>query len=284
MVSATTRYSRHNPRPDRRGNGAGTEERHQPPRHCPAAAQAATGDAVLTPPDRPWEAGQRPALPKKPMPHAHDHCNHLPGEACSADHDNPPRLVPPPLSLYVHLPWCVRKCPYCDFNSHQAKGELPFDAYIDALLRDLDQTCRWSGAGWCTACSSVAARPACSRRRRSTASCSRPARACALPPTPKSPRNQPGHRRAWPLRPLPRGRRQPPQLRHPEFRRCDAQAPGRIHDSGEAERAVKMAQDAGYDNFNIDLMYALPEQTLAGAEADWNARSRCSRHTSPTTS
>jgi putative oxygen-independent coproporphyrinogen III oxidase len=43
---------------------------------------------------------------------------------------------------------------------------------------------------------------------------------------------------------------------------------GRIHDSGEAERAVKMAQDAGYDNFNIDLMYALPEQTLAGAEAD----------------
>ena len=48
-------------------------------------------------------------------------------------------LIPPPLALYVHLPWCVRKCPYCDFNSHQGKDGLPFDAYVDALLRDLDR-------------------------------------------------------------------------------------------------------------------------------------------------
>ena len=46
----------------------------------------------------------------------------------------------PPLSLYVHLPWCVRKCPYCDFNSHEFKGggALPFEAYVDALIADLD--------------------------------------------------------------------------------------------------------------------------------------------------
>ena len=43
----------------------------------------------------------------------------------------------PPLSLYVHFPWCVRKCPYCDFNSHTLHGELPQDVYIDALIRDL---------------------------------------------------------------------------------------------------------------------------------------------------
>ena len=43
----------------------------------------------------------------------------------------------PPLSLYIHIPWCVRKCPYCDFNSHQAKSGLPEEAYIDALLADL---------------------------------------------------------------------------------------------------------------------------------------------------
>ena len=47
-------------------------------------------------------------------------------------------LTTPPLSLYVHLPWCVRKCPYCDFNSHAAKGALPIDAYVDALIQDLE--------------------------------------------------------------------------------------------------------------------------------------------------
>ena len=45
----------------------------------------------------------------------------------------------PPLSLYVHIPWCIRKCPYCDFNSHELRGDLPQDAYVDALLRDLEQ-------------------------------------------------------------------------------------------------------------------------------------------------
>ena len=44
----------------------------------------------------------------------------------------------PPLAIYVHVPWCVRKCPYCDFNSHEAKGELPADAYVDALVADLE--------------------------------------------------------------------------------------------------------------------------------------------------
>src|SRR5438128_11845916 len=44
----------------------------------------------------------------------------------------------PPLSLYVHIPWCMRKCPYCDFNSHEARGDVPEAAYVDALLQDLE--------------------------------------------------------------------------------------------------------------------------------------------------
>ena len=46
----------------------------------------------------------------------------------------------PPLSLYVHIPWCLRKCPYCDFNSHEKRGELPEDEYIDALIADFESS------------------------------------------------------------------------------------------------------------------------------------------------
>ena len=51
----------------------------------------------------------------------------------------------PPLALYLHFPWCVRKCPYCDFNSHAARGEVPEQDYVDALLRDLDFELAWAG-------------------------------------------------------------------------------------------------------------------------------------------
>ena len=48
-------------------------------------------------------------------------------------------LVPPPLSLYIHIPWCVKKCPYCDFNSHGKTGELPVREYVAAVVRDLER-------------------------------------------------------------------------------------------------------------------------------------------------
>ena len=51
---------------------------------------------------------------------------------------NIPLLTPPPLSLYIHIPWCVEKCPYCDFNSHALKSQVPEQDYVKALIADLD--------------------------------------------------------------------------------------------------------------------------------------------------
>ena len=196
-----------------------------------------------------------------------DHHCHLPGEHC--DHDHGVSLVPPPLSLYVHLPWCVRKCPYCDFNSHAGKGELPFDAYIDALIRDLDQDLPLV---WGRVVNSVffgggtpsLFPPEAIDRFLQAAS----ARLRFAPNLEVTLETNPGtaeHGRFDRYRAAGVNRI---SFGIQTFNDDALKRLGRIHDSGEAERAVKLAQDAGYDNFNIDLMYALPEQTLAQAEHD----------------
>ena len=178
-------------------------------------------------------------------------------------------LTTPPLSLYVHLPWCVRKCPYCDFNSHEARGALPFAAYVDALVADLDadlplvwgrtvQTVFFGGG-------TPVAVPARSDRR-VPAGRQQPAAICpgleitleTNPGTAEHGRFE-GYRAAGVNR-LSFGIQ--------SFDDACLQRLGRIHDSREAEAAVKLAQDAGFDNFNLDLMYALPGQTLAMAEHD----------------
>ena len=180
-----------------------------------------------------------------------------------------PDLIPPPLALYVHLPWCVRKCPYCDFNSHAAKGALPFDDYVDALIRDLDADLPlvWGrvvhsvffGGGT----PSLFPPEAIDRFLQAAAARLRfaPNLEITLETNPGTAEHGrfDGYRAAGVNR-LSFGVQ--------SFDDAALQRLGRIHDSAEAERAIKLAQDAGYDNFNIDLMYALPEQTLAQAEHD----------------
>ena len=175
----------------------------------------------------------------------------------------------PPLSLYVHLPWCVRKCPYCDFNSHEGRGALPFDAYVDALIADLDQDLPMA---WGRIITSVffgggtpsLFPPAAIERFLQEAS----ARMRFAPNLEITLETNPGtaehgrfeHYLAAGVNRLSFGVQ--------SFDDGCLQRLGRIHDSAEAERAIKLAQDAGYANFNIDLMYALPGQTLAMAEHD----------------
>lgn len=178
-------------------------------------------------------------------------------------------LTPPPLSLYVHLPWCVRKCPYCDFNSHEGRGALPFDAYIDALLADLDhdlplvwgrtvQTVFFGGGT-----PSLFPPDCIDRFLQGASSRLRFAPGCEItletnPGTAEHGRfelyrNAGVNRLSFGIQSFDDG--------------C-LQRLGRIHDSQEADAAVKLAQDAGFDNINLDLMYALPQQTLAMAERD----------------
>ena len=178
-------------------------------------------------------------------------------------------LIPPPLSLYVHMPWCVRKCPYCDFNSHQGKGELPFDGYVDALLRDLDHDLPlvWGrtvhsvffGGGT----PSLFPPEAIDRFLQGAGSRLRFAPGLEItletnPGTAEHGRFE--HYRAAGINRISFGIQ--------SFDDESLKKLGRIHDSREAEYAVKLAQDAGFDNFNLDLMYALPGQTLAMAEHD----------------
>ena len=178
-------------------------------------------------------------------------------------------LHPPPLSLYVHIPWCVRKCPYCDFNSHEGRGALPFAAYVDALLADLDfdlplvwgrtvQTVFFGGGT-----PSLMPPGFIDRFLQQASARLRFAPGCEItletnPGTAEHGRFE--LYRAAGVNRLSFGIQ--------SFDDGCLQRLGRIHDSHEAEAAVKLAQDAGFDNLNLDLMYALPQQTLAMAGHD----------------
>ena len=178
-------------------------------------------------------------------------------------------LTFPPLSLYVHLPWCVRKCPYCDFNSHEARGALPFDAYVDALLADLDQDLplAWGrtvhsvffGGGT----PSLFPADAIDRLLQQASARLRFAPGCEItletnPGTAEHGRFE--DYRAAGVNRLSFGVQ--------SFDDGCLERLGRIHDSATADTAVRMAQDAGFDNLNLDLMYALPGQDMAMAERD----------------
>jgi len=107
--------------------------------------------------------------------------------AISADTLGGPRFdVLPPLALYVHIPWCVRKCPYCDFNSHEARGDVPEDAYVDALLTDLEHALPGVWGARSRPFFLAAARRACFPPPRSTACSPVFARAFRCCPTPRS--------------------------------------------------------------------------------------------------
>jgi len=178
-------------------------------------------------------------------------------------------LTPPPLSLYVHLPWCVRKCPYCDFNSHEARGALPFGPYVDALFADLDHDLPlvWGrtihsvffGGGT----PSLFPADAIDRFLQGAS-----ARLRFVPGLEITLETNPGTAEHGRFEDYRRAGVNRISFGIQSFDDATLARLGRIHDSAQAEAAVRLAQDAGIDNLNLDLMYALPAQTQAMAEHD----------------
>jgi putative oxygen-independent coproporphyrinogen III oxidase len=177
--------------------------------------------------------------------------------------------APPPLALYIHFPWCARKCPYCDFNSHAARDGVPEQAYIDALLKDLEQeipavwgrTVQTVFLGGGTP--SLFSATAIDRLLSGTRACLplNPDAEITLEANPGTVEQAKfaGYRAAGVNR---------LSIGVQSFSDPRLQALGRVHSAAEAVRAAQVARDAGFDNFNLDLMFGLPGQDVAGAIAD----------------
>lgn len=177
--------------------------------------------------------------------------------------------TPLPLSLYIHFPWCVHKCPYCDFNSHEVPGTLPEAAYLDALLADLQQELPavWGrpiqsifiGGGTPSLMSPEGLERLLSSLRALLGLA--PGIEITLEANPGTVEQQRfSDYRAAGINRLSIGIQ--------SFEEEKLKRLGRIHSRAEAIRAAEAAHGAGFDNFNLDLMFGLPGQDEAQALAD----------------
>tara|TARA_R110000868_G_scaffold100574_3_gene276547 strand:- start:1339 stop:2484 length:1146 start_codon:yes stop_codon:yes gene_type:complete len=177
----------------------------------------------------------------------------------------------PPLSLYIHVPWCIRKCPYCDFNSHTASRELPEADYVAALLSDLDsereraygrviQTI-FIGGGTPSLLSAQAYEQLFEGLQQ------RLAFATDIEITLEANPGTFEADRFAAYRTLGINRL---SMGIQSFNDLHLQKLGRIHDSAQAKAAITAARTAGFDNLNLDLMHGLPGQSLADALEDIN--------------
>lgn len=173
------------------------------------------------------------------------------------------------LAAYVHIPWCVRKCPYCDFNSHTHQGGLPEDAYIDALIADLDADLAHAHDRELTSIFFGGGTPSLF----SAASLGRlleamQQRLCFASDIEITLEANPGTFEQAKFKDYRAAGINRLSIGIQSFNPDHLKALGRIHDGREALAAVDMARRAGFDNLNLDLMHGLPNQTLEQALAD----------------
>ena len=175
----------------------------------------------------------------------------------------------PPLSLSVHIPWCEKKCPYCDFNSHQGGEKIPERDYLEALLKDLKNDLHWVknrklhsiffGGGTPSLFSAQSIEKIISAAEKHIGF--EADIEITLEANPGSAEQQKfADFYAAGVNRLSIGVQ--------SFNDQHLKSLGRIHDAEDAKKAIDMAQKSGFERFNIDLMHGLPEQTRAEAMAD----------------
>jgi oxygen-independent coproporphyrinogen-3 oxidase len=190
-------------------------------------------------------------------------------------HPSPKFRALPPLSLYVHIPWCARKCPYCDFNSHEARGEVPEGEYVAALIADLEQALPlvWGrrvhsvffGGGTPSLFSAHAIDAVLAAVR---------ARLPLAGDAEITLEANPGSAEAVKFEGFRAAGVNRLSLGIQSFDDRHLKALGRIHDSREARAAIDMAQRS-FDNVNLDLMYGLPGQSVEHALSDIETAVSC---------
>ncbi|MFP1793028.1 radical SAM family heme chaperone HemW [Lonsdalea quercina] len=175
----------------------------------------------------------------------------------------------PPLSLYIHIPWCVQKCPYCDFNSHALKGDVPHGEYVDHLLADLDADLTMAqgrplhsifiGGGTPSLLSAEAMQQLMDGVR---------ARLDLAPEAEVTMEANPGTVEADRFSGYQQAGINRISIGVQSFSPDKLKRLGRIHGPEEAKRAARLAEQLGLRSFNLDLMHGLPQQSLEEALDD----------------
>ncbi len=175
----------------------------------------------------------------------------------------------PPLGLYIHFPWCIEKCPYCDFNSHAVKTATPFDEYIDCLILDLENELPNVWGRSITSIFMGGGTPSLF-----------PAEAieCLIQALRARLNISPNIEITLEANPGTVDQKQFSGYRHAGINRLSMgiqsfnddmlKKLGRIHNSAQAINAIEAAQKAGFDNFNLDLMFGLPDQSIEQMQYD----------------
>ena len=175
----------------------------------------------------------------------------------------------PPLSLYAHIPWCIKKCPYCDFNSHQGHENIPEQAYLQALLKDLNNDLHWVknrklhsiffGGGTPSLFSAQSIEKIISAAEKHIGF------EANIEITLEA---NPGSAEQQKFADFYKAGVNRLSIGVQSFNDQHLKSLGRIHNAEDAKKAINMAQKSGFERFNIDLMHGLPEQSREEAMDD----------------